>query len=99
MAEKPAANFSSTQSLGPLQSMQTIGPGQKQSLLLMKKKQTVRSSTEQLPVTASSLSASAKITQVMNATAKVSAFQTKDSSTNLIKLTKVEEGATTESTR
>lgn len=46
IAEKPAANFSSTQSLGPLQSMQTIGPGQKQSLLLMKKKQTVRSSTE-----------------------------------------------------
>ena len=93
LAEKPVSSFGSTQSLGPLQSMQSIGPGQKQSLLLMKKKQTLRSSTERLPATTPSMSTGSKIVNhPLNATAKVSAFQTKET-TPLIKLNKVEEQA------
>ena len=93
LAEKPVSSFGSTQSLGPLQSMQSIGPGQKQSLLLMKKKQTLRSSTERLPATTPSMSTGSKIVNhPLNATAKVSAFQTKET-TPLIKLDKVEEQA------
>ena len=93
LAEKPVSSFGSTQSLGPLQSMQTIGPGQKQSLLLMKKKQTLRSSTERLAATASSMSTGSKlVNQPLNATAKVSAFQTRET-TSLLKLNKVEEQA------
>ena len=93
LAEKPVSSFGSTQSLGPLQSMQTIGPGQKQSLLLMKKKQTLRSSTERLTANASSMSTGSKlVNQHLNATAKVSAFVTKEA-TSLLKLNEVEEQA------
>lgn len=55
----------------------------------MKKKQTLHSSTERLPATTPSLSASSKMTMnhPLNATVKVSAFQTKE--TPLIKLNKV----------
>ena len=55
----------------------------------MKKKQPLHSSTERLPATTPSLSASSKMTinHPLNATVKVSAFQTKE--TPLIKLNKV----------
>ena len=58
----------------------------------MKKKQTLHSSTERLPATTPSLSASSKMTMnhPLNATVKVSAFQTKE--TPLIKLNKVNGG-------
>ena len=94
LAEKPVSSFGSTQSLGPLQSMQTIGPGQKQSLLLMKKKQTLRSSTERLPATTPSMSTGSKlVNHPLNATAKVSAFQTRETTPLMLKLSKVEEQA------
>lgn len=60
----------------------------------MKKKQPLHSSTERLPATTPSLSASSKMTinHPLNATVKVSAFQTKE--TPLIKLNKVNGGKT-----
>ena len=57
----------------------------------MKKKQTLRSSTERLTAATPSMSTGSKVpNHPLNATAKVSAFQTKET-TPLIKLTKVED--------
>ena len=89
--EKPVSNFSSTTSLGPLQTQQMLGPGQKfqQHQKFAKKSKSIVNSTDNLQASSMSSKSANMPLKAAPSTSKFTVCATVE--TPILKLTKVEE--------